>query len=163
MEAARPNLADIIGDAIEIGVVSLEQLGDTSQGTFPPVAAIRTADGSPQAWDFVDTTIPPEDWEDLARKFLAEVDPTTRFVALMVGATLTMDDVTTPALIIEAYELGRMDGAKIAQRYDLTDGLYQHVDNPEILRFRAPAGTRFHGPDDGGRRLAESAQPAGSL
>jgi len=131
--SVRSNLADAIGEVIEIGVVMLEHVGDTSQGTFPPIATARTADGNSEVWDFFDDAVPPEDWEDLARKFLADIDPATRFVTLMYDGMLTMDDVTTPALFVEGYELGQMNGVQVAQSYDLTDGLYRHMGNPEVL------------------------------
>ncbi|OXM72572.1 MULTISPECIES: hypothetical protein [Amycolatopsis] len=133
-----PNLGNdataTLFDAIDHAVAEAE---DTASGFVPFVLAVLP-DGEKVAKRYVDDeeNFTVEGSVALARQDLAAADPVPRHVALAWDGFLTLDEDRTEAVFVDAYEQGRPEGVRFAQRYLRGGNGLELLGNPLLLNHR---------------------------
>ncbi|WP_431927769.1 hypothetical protein [Amycolatopsis tucumanensis] len=133
-----PNLGNdataTLFDAIDFAVENAE----TTESGFVPFVLAVMPDGEKVATRYVDSeeNFTVEGSVALARQDLAAADPVPRHVALAWDGFLTLDEDRTEAVFVDAYEQGRPEGVRFAQRYYRTSSGLEMIGNPLLLGHR---------------------------
>ncbi|MBN6052235.1 hypothetical protein JYK22_09850, partial [Nonomuraea sp. RK-328] len=101
--------AELAGDALDHALSSAQ---GSAEG-FSPFSMVLQRDGARELTRFI--AVPDL---AMARSSVAATDPAAVCVALAWDGCLTIDGERAEAVFVEAYELGRPAGARIAQRYE---------------------------------------------
>lgn len=125
-----PDASEFVFQTIDVGMEQAE-ISD-----FTPFVTMLAPDGGLVVcrMDVAQGEYSGEEAVEYCRDHLRTVDPSAvRAVAVIWDGYVTLDDVRTEAVFVEAYELGRRSGVLMAQRYERFSGEISRLGNPVLL------------------------------